>query len=165
MQLTEQQKDTVRQWAREGCGLSEIQKRLSSELGLSMTYMDVRFLALDLGLELQEKAAPRPPAKPADVKPGRAKGLAADAPLAGADAGLDDAADAPRLNVQVDRVTKPGSLASGSVVFSDGVTASWSVDQFGRLALAASKPGYRPSQDDLMAFQGELQEALARRGF
>jgi hypothetical protein len=43
------------------------------------------------------------------------------------------------------------------VTFSDGETAEWMLDQTGRLGLNPTKPGYRPSEADVMSFQRELQ--------
>ena len=48
--------------------------------------------------------------------------------------------------VEIDRVMKPGSLVSGTVTFTDGVSASWAIDQFGRLAIGASRKGYKPTR-------------------
>ena len=50
MQLDDQQKKIVAGWIEEGLDLSAIQARLESELNISMTYMDVRFLVGDLEL-------------------------------------------------------------------------------------------------------------------
>ncbi len=56
-------------------------------------------------------------------------------------------------------------MISGKVTFSDGNTAEWYLDQTGRLGIAPAVQGYRPSQEDVMAFQTELQNALAKLGF
>jgi hypothetical protein len=69
------------------------------------------------------------------------------------------------VKVEVDRLMKPGALVSGSVTFSDGVKAQWSLDQAGRLGLAGVKPGYRPSQTDVQEFQLALQKELAKQGY
>jgi hypothetical protein len=42
MNLDEGQKRKVTEWIEQGLKLSEIQAKLGSELGVSMTYMDVR---------------------------------------------------------------------------------------------------------------------------
>jgi hypothetical protein len=68
------------------------------------------------------------------------------------------------VTVDVDRLTKPGALASGTVRFSDGVSAAWSLDQMGRLGLSATTPGYKPSEGDIVAFQQELRSALEKMG-
>ncbi|MBT5709251.1 MAG: hypothetical protein HOI66_23260, partial [Verrucomicrobia bacterium] len=49
MNLDETQKATVREWIQSRTGLSEIQSKLDSEFGVSVTYMEVRFLVDDLG--------------------------------------------------------------------------------------------------------------------
>jgi hypothetical protein len=58
MTLTPEQKQTVSSWVAAGDNLSAIQKKLSEQFQLSLTYMDVRFLVDDLGLELKN-AAPK----------------------------------------------------------------------------------------------------------
>ena len=153
MDLTDEQKQAVRGWVEEGAGLSEIQKRLADELGISMTYMDVRFLVIDLGIDVQDKP---------DKKPAPAVDADAGAP---APSPSSSGAIGGGVSVEVDRVTKPGSIVSGTVVFSDGTRASWMLDQLGRLAIDAGTPGYRPSEEDLRAFQEELRSALEKRGF
>ena len=59
---------------------------------------------------------------------------------------------------------RPGALVSGSVVFSDGVTATWMLDQQGRLGIDPSQPGYRPSDADNEAFVQTLQAEIEKRG-
>jgi hypothetical protein len=203
MSLTPEQKQAVASWVAAGDNLSALQKKLSEQFQLSLTYRDVRFLVDDLNLELKD-AAPKvdtsdvtktPPAKAAAAtstargappeKKGffdKAKeklGLAKDEPTTGEDAAgealedaeedVDDlpAAGAGNVKVEVDKVTLlPGALASGTVAFSDGVTAKWVVDQYGRPGFTeVSKPGYRPSPADGQAFMQELSLALQKRGF
>jgi hypothetical protein len=169
MELTPEQKQSVAQWVKDGDGLAEVQRKLQSELGIKMTYMDVRFLVLDLGVEPEEpkpEPKPEPPAAPETVpepqaEPVPAAGPADDlAPPAG-----EPGASQGKVSVELDRIMQPGALVSGSVVFSDGVSASWSLDQMGRLALNPGTPDYRPTDEDVQAFQLELQNALAARGF
>ena len=50
MNLDESQRKKVGEWVSQGLKLSEIQNRLASELGLRMTYMEVRMLVDDLKL-------------------------------------------------------------------------------------------------------------------
>ena len=156
MELQEEQKDKVREWAAAGCGLSEIQRRLSEDLGITMTFMDVRFLVLELGVEIQDKnkRVEKPAAAPTpDAMPGNMPGdLAGEAFGAG-------------VQVEVDRVVKPGALVSGTAVFSDGVQTTWMLDQTGRLALQGPTPDYRPSPEDIQEFQQALQQELAKRGY
>jgi hypothetical protein len=56
-------------------------------------------------------------------------------------------------------------VVSGSVVFSDGVKATWALDQLGRLALDPGQSGYQPSAEDVDAFQQELSTQLQKQGF
>ena len=68
------------------------------------------------------------------------------------------------VSVEVDKVMRPGALASGTVTFSDGVATQWQLDQFGRLAVTP-KDDHKPSEEDLMAFQQQLQVELRKAGF
>jgi hypothetical protein len=138
-----------------------VQKRLADELGVRLTYMEVRFLLADLDL------------KPRDVDPPASAGLtpngAAVTPPAASGADDPGATPAPdsgsQVRVTVDQLTRPGAVVSGRVTFSDGQTAEWYLDQMGRLGLAAKEKGYRPPQSDLMEFQNALQNELAKLGF
>ena len=81
MNLTPEQKQAVASWVAAGDGLPAIQKKLSEQFKVSMTYRDVRFLVDDLNLELKDAApkvdasdvtkAPAPKAAPA---PGESRG-------------------------------------------------------------------------------------------
>lgn len=164
MKLNDQQKALVAQWVKEGCGLSEVQRRLTSELKLNLTYMDVRFLVIELGLDLQEKVTSTP-----------AKDLKATEPVT-PPAGEAPDADIPELepepapgtgavSVDVDRIMRPGSLVSGTVIFSDGVKATWALDQMGRLALGGADKTYRPSAQDVQEFQMAIARELQKRGY
>jgi hypothetical protein len=154
MQLTDVQKQAIAQWVKEGSSLSDVQKRIQTDFGVAMTYLDVRFLVIDLNVQLKDKKV-APKAAPA-----------ASAPLAdpaGADA-LDGQAGG--VSVDVDRIVKPGAVVSGTVTFSDGVVASWVIDASGRLAIDSGKrKGYRPSQRDVTDFQAQLQRVLEKQGF
>ena len=162
MVLTEQQKQDVRAWLADGASLSDVQKRLREEHQVAMTYMDVRLMVLELGAPVQDKPQPKPVAAP----PADAAGDADEPPLPGGEMGAAEDAPAGGVHVTADRVVQAGALASGTVTFSDGVTAKWMLDQMGRLGLSSvSKPGYRPSPEDVQAFQVELQNKLASRGY
>ncbi len=160
MELSEEQKQSVSEWVKEGCGLSEIQQRLSDKFGMSMTYMDVRFLVIDLGLDVKDREVSRvaePEETPPVPLPAEEDVPAAVAPPA--DAALSG------VSIELDRLMKPGFLVSGTVTFSDGETATWGLDQLGRLALDPAQTGYKPSDTDVAAFQNELRSALESRGF
>ena len=162
MTLSPEQKAAVTSWVTAGDNLSVVQKKLSEQFKLSLTYRDVRFLVDDLELTLKDpapkvdttdvsKAAPaakpgRPePAERATEKPGEKKGffdkakeklgLAKDEPAID-DTDLEDdlpAGGTSTVTVTLDKATLlPGAIASGGVTFSDGVTGQWMVDQQGR---------------------------------
>ena len=65
------------------------------------------------------------------------------------------------VQVSVDPVTRPGMVFNGTVTFSDGQSAQWSLDQLGRLGLKPTQQGYRPSPEDIAAFQESLQQKLS----
>ncbi|MEN9632703.1 MAG: hypothetical protein RL077_1107 [Verrucomicrobiota bacterium] len=186
MSLTPDQKKAVAAWISGGDNLSTVQKRLTQEFKLSMTYRDVRFLVDDLNLELKD---PAPAVDASDVTktlpaktpaPAASRTPAPDAapteesaPAEPAETELDDDLTAlppeggSLVTIDVDKVTLlPGALASGSVTFSDGVTAKWMVDQYGRPGFTeVSQPGYRPTPEDGQSFMRELSAALQKRGF
>ena len=61
MQITPEQEALVRAWAAEGATLSDIQTRLADECGVRLSYLDTRFLLLDLKVDLVEKTKKEPP--------------------------------------------------------------------------------------------------------
>ncbi len=198
MNLSPEQKQAVTAWVSAGDNLSVVQKKLSEQFKLSMTYRDVRFLVDDLGLELKN-ATPKadvsdvtkaqvPPAGAAATPPRSSPekkglvdklkekvGLGGDQDDASEDLPPDEAypedegipADAPAgsLTLEVDRIMRPGTVVSGSVTFSDGVSGKWGLDQYGRLMLDTGQKGYQPSPADVQAFQRELQLQLQRQGY
>ena len=74
-------------------------------------------------------------------------------------------AGAGTFSLEVDRIMRPGTMVSGAVTFSDGVSGKWALDQQGRLMLETPQKGYQPSPVDLQAFQRELQVQLQRQGY
>ena len=145
MNLDEAQRKTVASWIEQGVKLSDIQSRLT------------RFLVDDLKLMPKDPVVPVKPEPPAAPAPAdAAPEVPADEPLP---PGMSE------VTVTVDQITRAGSMISGVVTFSDGKTAEWMIDQMGRPRLVAKDPGYRPSQEDLMAFQVQLESQLSRLGF
>src|SRR5512139_2359025 len=118
MNLDDAQRNKVAEWVAQGLKLSEIQTRLASELGMRLTYMEVRLLVDDLKLTpkdpeptkpiespLSAPAAPppkgaRPPAQGPAVEPPK------QAPAAARPAGVA---------LSVDQLTRPGAVVSGKV--------------------------------------------------
>jgi len=123
--------------------MSDLQRHLKEQFGIAITYMDTRFLILDLGINLVEET--KAPEKVEEPKaPPAATG---------------------QVVVTMDTLTLPGALVSGRVTFSDGETAVWMLDQMGRPGLDPDTTGYRPSQEDIMEFQVQLRGLLQKSGF
>ncbi len=166
MKLDDAQRQKVAAWIAEGLKLSEIQTRIGKEFGLTLTYMDVRFLVDDL------KVMPKDPEPPKPAAPAPTNPLAAPAQTAPAsDAPLKlDPEPVPEesgggVSVSVDQLARPGAMVSGKVTFSDGQKADWYLDQMGRLGVVPAVQGYKPSQADVQEFQLALQDELAKMGF
>jgi hypothetical protein len=165
MNLDDSQRKKVAEWIGQGLKLSEIQSQLNAEFGLTMTYMEVRFLVDDL--KLTPKDADR-------VKPGQSPLTTPGAPPAGSHpaqakstGGLQPTppgAAPAKVSVSVDTLARPGAVVSGKVTFSDGNRAEWYLDQAGRLGLAPEKTGYRPPASDVQEFQMALENELSKMG-
>lgn len=210
MALSEEQKGEVAKWFAAGAGLAEIQKRISDEFGIDMTYLDVRLMVADLpqpAEPVDQDSGDTPASVPGDYNeaPAPAPGDYDDAPVPGRyEDGApapgsydDDAIDSPingsrpdassfettqsettqspdpdsqeapplaELSVSVDPLAPPGVIACGSVVFSDGTSGKWMLDQMGRLGLSGLPEGYRPSPEDGAQFQPKLLAALRAKG-
>ncbi len=138
--LTDQQKEQIAQWVSEGDQLNDLQKKMNEEFGSGITYMDTRFAIMDLGLELVVEEEPEPEEET-----------------------LPDHSDLPYngyVDATVDTIVRPGFLASGKVVFSDGMRALWGVDQQGKLSLDANDPAYQINDEDMISFQEVLRDKL-----
>ncbi len=145
MNLEPNQIAAVTQWYAEGASLSDIQKRLKSEFDLALTYLDVRLLADELKLTREEAEPDHTSSADAILPP----------PLPGNG----------KVSVTVSALQRPGALLSGHVTFSDGQSAEWYVDQTGRLGLNPTQPGYRPSKNDILTFQTELEKIARKQAF
>lgn len=167
MVLNDAQRQQVSHWLDEGLKLAEVQTRLEQEFGLRLTYLEVKLLVSELEL------MPRDPEKPAGNNPSiphpgdlarRSDPAGMASPARRAEPAAGQPADPGGVSVAVDQLARPGALVSGRVTFSDGQSASWYVDQMGRLGLATSQKGYRPSPADMQDFQMTLEQELARLG-
>ena len=171
VELTVEQKQKVSEWAEAGATLNELQSRLKTEFGLTMTYMEARLLAMELEVRLKDKTVKAAPVAEA----------AALAPVT-AEEEMDEAFDGPgpesfplaedeeevpgvaTFAMAKDELVVPGALVSGTVTFSDGMQAKWFLDQTGRLSLKAGHTGYQPPQVDVPKFQQELEKILVKMG-
>src|SRR6266478_9497934 len=120
MNLDEGQRKKVAEWIGQGLKLSEIQTRLASELGVQMTYMDVRFLVDDLRLvpkdiePLKPVASSLTAAATSESKGSRQPSQAA-IPIANPASVPGTAGAAASISLTVDQLARPGALVSGKV--------------------------------------------------
>lgn len=140
-QLSEEHISTIKSWAEAGAQLAEIQLRLREEMNFPVTYMDTRFVVLDLGIELIEEKV-EPPAEEAKTAP----------------------VPTGKTTVTMDSIAVSGTLVSGKVVFSDGESAIWKLDQTGRPSLDPDTAGYHPAQEDILEFQKQLRALIQESG-
>ena len=158
MELSDAQKAAVTQWIQEGRSLADVQRSLREDFEISMTYMDVRFLVDDLDIAVAEEE-PEPP-ELSEVE------AVEDATAETAEAELVDEGSNGAVTVDVDAIMRPGSLVSGTVAFSDGVSLGWQLSAAGQLGLIpGDDPEYRPNPEDVQSFQSQLEEVLRKKGF
>lgn len=123
-----------------GYSLAEVQKMLAEELGVNMTYLDLRLLAADLQVDWTKQDSSKT--------------------AAAAEVVVEPEAPASKTQVSVSRVVRPGAAMSGEVKFASGAEAEWFVDAYGRLGLSPKPGSSRPTEDDIREFQVELQKKL-----
>ncbi len=151
-ELSPDQKKRIASWVEEGLDLNALQKALNGEFGWKLTFMDTRFLILDLGLEIQtpkkQEAAPAPAesAPAPGITPPPARETAA--PAAG------------KLELSVKEVTPPGMLISGVVKFPSGAWGSWFLDGQYRIGIDPDAASAEPTEQDMLLFQREIQPFL-----
>ena len=195
MQLTDIQKDNVRQWAAEGASLSRIQDLLAEEFNIRMSFIDVRLLVLELNATIKEKEVKKEVqgeiqnSRTQELKNSRTQefknsrtqehedsriqehtepeiqdvdgGDAEDMPQEGFE---PPAPGASAVSVTLSRIAQPGFAVCGDVTFSDGTAAQWGITARGELALDGLPPDYRPSPEDVRAFQTQLRNLLSGGG-
>ena len=151
MNLKPEQIEQLKTWLAAGISLPDIHKKATEEWDAPMTYMELRFLIDDLDLHFPEEKQ-----EPSDEEETKEDNQSPE----DADLELIDG-----VSVEVDKIVHPGALISGKVTFSDGQTATWQLDQMGRISLAPKTEGYQPSPEDVQQFQQELQAAMQKAGF
>ena len=154
----------------QGLGLAATQKYINDELNIPINYMDTRFLIADLNLELYDKNA----VLKQEAKEKAEKELAQTAE---GTAEVQTGAEAQNMNenphpeqpqqtnqgglqVTKDNIQRPGAVANGTVVFSDGEKASWYITPEGQLGLDSTTANYQPSEPDIVEFQTALKQLL-----
>jgi hypothetical protein len=152
----------------EGLSLPEIQKKLSVEYSITMTFLDLRLMASELENVDWEALNPK------EKKDGEQQAGTTDEPSEAGE--LSELQEEPAClesetkensdnparsstSVEISKLARPGALASGSVRFGSGANADWMLDQLGRLTLSNSSG--EPDETDIKEFQEELQKAIA----
>ncbi|OGV48359.1 MAG: hypothetical protein A2X49_13170 [Lentisphaerae bacterium GWF2_52_8] len=159
-------KKIVAQYLSQGVTLSDIQKKLTGEHGVNMTFLDLRLMASEFddvdwskfnpAVVHEAEAKKESPASPAtDGEEDISDGEWETASEAGAGTG--------KTNIELSPIARPGAIMSGKVKFGSGASAEWMLDQMGRLGL--DKKSGEPNQQDIQEFQVELQKALSKMGF
>ena len=147
MNLSDEQKQIIAQRLSDGASISDIQRLVTDEFNGSMTFMETRFLIDDLNLDLKE---PEPEVAEEAAVAQDAEATLVEEPTTGAGS----------VSVDVNKINQPGTALSGTVTFSDGVSAKWYVDPTGRLGLDPEQEGYQPNPADIETFQMELQSKM-----
>lgn len=162
-QLSPEQLAQVEIWAADGANLNAVQDRLKTEFGITLTYLDARLLMLDVGVRIKDKPreviTPAPTSAPTAEEPAELETW-----QEGLDAGGDRPVPSLGIQMSADQIAIPGALISGKVIFSDGVQASWFLDQMGRLGLNGSPAGYQPPPADVPQFQQQLELLMQKSG-
>ena len=167
-------KNFIAQKVPEGYSLSKIQDMLK-EQGVHITFMELRLLASEIEEQVwkqteKTEAAPEAAQEIAHEPAAAEDPLAEGSPLPGeepappaepqpAENPAEPAAPRGKTTVELSKIARPGTAASGTVKFGSGVTAEWVVDQFGRLGL--DKASGKPDQQDIQEFQMELQKLFS----
>ena len=164
MILSDTQKVIVAEWVQNGRSLADVQRSLREEFDISLTYMDVRFLVDDLDVKM-----PEPKAEPESNQEAKEETAQSTDPTDGESIDPeivgDDSSSAGGVSVDVDAIMRPGSLVSGTVCFSDGVSLGWQLSASGQLGLIPGEdPEYRPDPEDVQSFQTQLEEVLRKKG-
>ncbi len=155
--LSLEQIEKIKSWVAEGAQMADVQRGLTDEFGLKVTYMDTRFLSLDLDLEFQIEEAPAEPKVEGELAEVPESEATVPSPV---DSPLIDAPNTASVVATLDQVARPGAMVSGTVTFSDGMKGRWMIDELGRPSVDPDQAGYQPSEADLVAFQGELRTLL-----
>ncbi len=148
--FSEEQIARLQAWADEGDNLSGIQKKLATDMGVKVTYLELRFLIDDLGIKLKEEEKPEPPKEDED---------AGGQPDADGGSPTGDG-----VVVEISALQRPGSMINGTAKFAGGEQMEWWVDQMGQLGIDPKNPGFRPTAEQMRSFQMELQRAVRGSG-
>ena len=143
---------------KEEVSLAEIQKLIEDKFKKRMTFLDVRLMASTLDSIDWEKEAAKETAEEAAEKEATEKETAEAEK--NAEKGDVPAESDGKCLVELSKLVKPGAVAHGSVKFPSGASGNWILDKNGRLGM--DKTEGEPTEDDLKAFQTELQSMFSQ---
>ena len=147
-------KKFMAQKIKEDVSLSEIQKLIEEKFKKRMTFLDVRLMASTLdSIDWDEEAAKETAAEKAEKEAAESEKELEESDTANEVSG-------GKCIVELSKLVKPGAVAHGSVKFPSGASGSWILDQMGRLGM--EKAEGEPTEDDLKAFQMELQKIFSK---
>jgi len=164
MDFTDEQISTLKESAENGAQLNELQSIIQDTFGKSITYMETRFLISDLGIEISSQTPETESAVPStdfsvNSEPSinlEEQGLHnEDTDLHNEEEILDSG-----VSISIDDSPEPGTLLSGTVIWSDGEKAQWLIDETGGLDMKTEDPNYQPSNSDIESFQTNLREMI-----
>lgn len=143
----------------EGFSLGEVQRQLAEEYGENLTYLDLRLIAAELDVDWEQQD------EQSTAKEGAGQVIDEGQNRQGEASGLEGAEQEPAAGsggtqVTVDKVTRADALMSGTVSFASGAKAKWFIDHTQQLRLAPEEGSEKPTQDDIVEFQQELQRVL-----
>ena len=140
----------------EGYNLGDVQKYLAEEYNLNLTYLDLRLIASELDVDWEQQ-------EDENTVTENSSGQILDENQqseAGSEPGAQEAGSGGGTQVSVDKVTRPDAVMSGTVSFTSGAKAKWFIDHSHQLSLSPEEGSEKPTQDDIVEFQQELQRVL-----
>ncbi len=134
----------------ENISLSDIQTMVNEKFNTKMTFMDIRILASELEVDWRSEEENKAEEKTAETEDNtKEKDSAPEKTTA-------------KTTVELNKIVRPGAIASGSVNFASGVYAEWFIDNNGRLGLDKVKGG-KPTEQDIEDFQVEMQKIFGEQ--
>lgn len=134
----------------ENISLSDIQTMVNEKFNTKMTFMDIRILASELEVDWRSEEENKAEEKTAETEDNtEEKDSAPEKTTA-------------KTTVELNKIVRPGAIASGSVNFASGVYAEWFIDNNGRLGLDKVKGG-KPTEQDIEDFQVEMQKIFGEQ--
>ena len=136
-------KQYVAEQLKKGKSLNEILDLLIKEKDVHMTYLDLRVLASELEQQPEDTRNQKFPDE----------------------AELDEqaAGELSGVQINIDKVQRPGAQLSGDATLTTGKKLKWAVDGMGRVAVEVTSGNEKPTKEELGEFQKALSEELQKK--